>query len=190
MDCGDVRLILNPSMNTLTSLNLCNHNNRDTPVSQHSAHANTSMTPVTPVTPTGNHPIPAHATTTPLQNAGTHTQRNTDTATLCSPMDVHTVELPNVEKLVENYLGSVDLSTHKSVVNLSKFQLSLSHVSLLEKGLTFCPTLGETNMGQLKTDLDRFHRILRLRAFFDAQDERRQKNDAPQQKTQRNRTSA
>ena len=56
---------------------------------------------------------------------------------------------------------------NKSVVNLSDYKLSNSEVSLLEKGLSFCPTPGEPDMGQLKRDLDTFHRNLRIKTFFD-----------------------
>ena len=42
--------------------------------------------------------------------------------------------------------------------------------SILEKGLNFCPTPGELNMGNLMTDIDRFHRNLRLKTFFDEDD--------------------
>ena len=42
--------------------------------------------------------------------------------------------------------------------------------SILEKGLNFCPTPGELNMGNLMTDIDRFHRNLRLKTFFDDDD--------------------
>ena len=38
--------------------------------------------------------------------------------------------------------------------------------SILEKGLNFCPTPGELNFGDLMSDMKRFHRNLRLKAFF------------------------
>ena len=42
--------------------------------------------------------------------------------------------------------------------------------SILEKGLNFCPTPGELDMGNLMIDIDRFHRNLRLKTFFDEDD--------------------
>ena len=53
------------------------------------------------------------------------------------------------------------------VVNLSDYVLSKSELSLLERGLSFCPTPGEPDMGQLRRDLDTFHRNLRIKTFFD-----------------------
>ncbi len=44
-------------------------------------------------------------------------------------------------------------------------------ISLLEKGLNFCPTPGELNFSDLMTDINRFHRNLRLKAFFSDEEE-------------------
>ncbi len=52
-------------------------------------------------------------------------------------------------------------------MNLSDFTLTPAMISLLEKGLNFCPTPGELNFSDLMTDIHRFHRNLRLKAFFD-----------------------
>lgn len=52
------------------------------------------------------------------------------------------------------------------VVNLSSLKLSVAQSSLLSKGLSFCPTPGEPDMGVLKEDLDRFHMGLRRKVFF------------------------
>ena len=49
------------------------------------------------------------------------------------------------------------LSDAEVVVNLSYFILEPHHVSLLKKGLTFCPTPGEPDMADLRRDLDHFH---------------------------------
>ena len=54
-------------------------------------------------------------------------------------------------KKMKDELGS------NSVVNLSDFVLEPRHVSLLSKGLTFCPTPGVPCMGDLRRDLDNFH---------------------------------
>ena len=52
------------------------------------------------------------------------------------------------------------------VVNLSSLNLSQPQLSLLSRGLSFCPTPGEPDLGVLKEDLDRFHMGLRRKAFF------------------------
>jgi hypothetical protein len=53
-----------------------------------------------------------------------------------------------------------------SVVNLSKVQLTESMISLLSKGLNFCPTPDEPDLHLLKQDLDAFHTSLRRSLFF------------------------
>ena len=47
------------------------------------------------------------------------------------------------------------------IVNLSRRTLSADEESLLSKGLKFCPTPGSPNFGELRSDLNRFHRSLR-----------------------------
>jgi len=54
----------------------------------------------------------------------------------------------------------------KSVVNLSRLTLTQAMVSLLSKGLNFCPTPGEPIISDLKQDLDHFHTSLRRSLFF------------------------
>ena len=54
-----------------------------------------------------------------------------------------------------------------SVINLSDYPLTSNERSLLERGLNFCPTPGEPHMGDLRRDLDQFHRRLKIRAYFD-----------------------
>ena len=56
-------------------------------------------------------------------------------------------------------------------MNLSDLTLTPSMISLLEKGLNFCPTPGELNFSDLMSDMNRFHRNLRLKAFFSEEDE-------------------
>jgi hypothetical protein len=50
---------------------------------------------------------------------------------------------------------------------LSNHVLTDAQLSILEKGLKFCPTPGEPHMGNLRRDLDSFHRQLRLNVFFE-----------------------
>ena len=54
-----------------------------------------------------------------------------------------------------------------SVINLSDYRLSRDELSLLDRGLNFCPTPGEPHLGDLRRDLDCFHRRLKIKAFFD-----------------------
>ena len=53
----------------------------------------------------------------------------------------------------------------------SQRNLSNSELSVLNKGLNFCPTPGEPDMGQLRRDLDGFHRNLRIKTFFNQSNE-------------------
>ena len=52
------------------------------------------------------------------------------------------------------------------VINLSSFQLTPAMISLLSKGLNFCPTPGEPDRYMLRKDLDKFHVNLRRKLFF------------------------
>ena len=56
---------------------------------------------------------------------------------------------------------------HKSIVNLSDFTLNEHHITLLKRGLKFCPTPGPPNPGDLREDMDRVHKRLRQIAFFE-----------------------
>ena len=53
------------------------------------------------------------------------------------------------------------------VINLSSFQLTPEMISVLSKGLNFCPMPGEPNRHELRQDLDKFHVSLRRKQFFD-----------------------
>ena len=53
-----------------------------------------------------------------------------------------------------------------SVVNISGIILSETEISLLSRGLNFCPTPGEPDFSEVKQDLDKFHTSLRRMAFF------------------------
>lgn len=59
--------------------------------------------------------------------------------------------------------------TPASVVNLSKRNLTNLELSVLSFGKGFCPTPGEPNMGEIKSDLDRLHSTCRKRFFFQKQ---------------------
>eukprot|EP00795_Rhopilema_esculentum_P014500 gene14500-biopygen4278 len=53
-----------------------------------------------------------------------------------------------------------------NVVNLSKKELSEDDVSLLSKGLKFCPTPKEIDKAELRADLEEFKRRMRLKWHF------------------------
>ena len=57
--------------------------------------------------------------------------------------------------------------TVNNVVNLSKYILTVDELNLLSMGMNFCPTPLDLEPGELKTDLDLFHRRLRLLARFE-----------------------
>jgi hypothetical protein len=59
---------------------------------------------------------------------------------------------------------------HRSVVNLSKLDLTVDQQTLLERGLKFCPTPKHQNVGDLRDDMDRLHKRLRQIAFFESPD--------------------
>ena len=64
---------------------------------------------------------------------------------------------------MKSYIG-------KSVVNLSDKKLTKHEMSVLAKGLTFCPTPDTPSMYQIWKDLDAFNRRLRLKVFFKEED--------------------
>ena len=53
-----------------------------------------------------------------------------------------------------------------NVVNLSKRDLTEGEISLLSKGLKFCPAPKDLDRGKIKTDLEEFGRRLRLKWLF------------------------
>jgi len=72
--------------------------------------------------------------------------------------------------------------TINNVVNLSKYILSVDELNLLSKGMNFCPTPLDLEPGELKTDLDQFHRRLRLLSRFeDSSPETSNLNEVEQQ---------
>ena len=59
-----------------------------------------------------------------------------------------------------------------NVVNLSSRTLTTDELTLLSRGLNFCPTPGEPNISDLSKDLEKFHLSTRRTSFF-------MKDDAP-----------
>ena len=89
----------------------------------------------------------------------------------CSPpiddIDISAMTHDELVMLFGNKIFEPLYSVPSTVVNLSRYTPSHSELSLLERGLNFCPTPGEPDMGDLRRDLDRFHRNLRINTFFD-----------------------
>ena len=56
--------------------------------------------------------------------------------------------------------------TDSLVVNLSDYTLNEHEISILSKGMKFCPTPGEPNFGALREDLDHFHTRIKRKLFF------------------------
>ena len=65
---------------------------------------------------------------------------------------------------VFNKLNNSEYTT--GIVNLSKYSLTNTEISVLSKGLHFCPTPGAPDIGDIMQDLDEFKRKTRLQLFF------------------------
>ncbi len=60
----------------------------------------------------------------------------------------------------------MEQATNKNFVNLSSLNFKQEVYTILEKGLKFCPTPNEPNIGELREDMDRLHTHLKQMAFF------------------------
>lgn len=73
----------------------------------------------------------------------------------------------------ENYTGysgkASSIVNVNGVINLSSVDLTQAQLNLLSKGLNFCPTPGKLHSWEIKVDLERLHRSLRLKHFFKKQ---------------------
>ncbi len=65
-----------------------------------------------------------------------------------------------------NKIKDFHIPIENSVVNLSNVSLSTAQISLLSKGLSFCPMPGEPNLIDLKNDLFKFERNLKWKLHF------------------------
>ncbi len=52
------------------------------------------------------------------------------------------------------------------VQNMSDLQLKDNQISIISRGLSFCPTPGEPDMGQMFLDLERLFKKMRLTLFW------------------------
>ena len=66
-------------------------------------------------------------------------------------------------------LASSIINTH-GVINLSSHILNEAEISLLSKGLSFCPCPGPLDLANAMSDLNEFHRSLRLAIHFQEMD--------------------
>ena len=78
-----------------------------------------------------------------------------------------------IERTFLNKIHSIKVEsyTDRLVINLSDCVVSELERNVLCKGLTFCPTPGDPDMGDIKHDLDMFFRRMRLKLFFSEEHE-------------------
>ena len=68
----------------------------------------------------------------------------------------------------QGYTGSaLSIVNDHGIINLSSYTLSDSEKRLLNKGLFFCPSLGECNLRTAREALDKLHRSLHSTHYFD-----------------------
>ena len=70
---------------------------------------------------------------------------------------------------VLHFLSEYKVEQKNTVVNLSTRDLTPAEVSVLAKGLNYCPTPGEPVLGEKYEDLERFHNNLRWKHHFSSQ---------------------
>ena len=83
-----------------------------------------------------------------------------------------TTKTPHQETGISIHILNLnDTNYVNGIVNLSKHTLTKSEISVLSKGLGFCPTAGAPDIGNIILDLDAFKRITRLNLFFQGSNE-------------------
>ncbi len=69
--------------------------------------------------------------------------------------------------LNNNYHNNTDfLVPENLVLNMSELRLTDNQISIISRGLSFCPTPGEPDMGQVFLDLEKLFRKMRLTLFW------------------------
>ncbi len=106
-----------------------------------------------------------HKSATTTENAGNNINNNEENKS----QEVKSLYEMSLSSLMPflNMMKKLKFDCDKSVINLSSFQLNRHHISLLSKGLSFCPTPGEPDLGELRRDLDEFHRNVLLKSHFE-----------------------
>ncbi len=77
---------------------------------------------------------------------------------------IYRSRLDSIETAVQNF--NKPSQQYSDIVNLSSYELSSEEISVLQKGLKFCPTPPIVDPGQIKESLDRFFRSANLYLFF------------------------
>jgi hypothetical protein len=86
-----------------------------------------------------------------------------DPSTSTTQENTNTFDINFFDKLVT---VDVNKKVERTVINLSSYDLKETDISVLLKGLKFCPTPGEPQIGQVLDDLSGFFRRMRLQAYF------------------------
>ena len=81
------------------------------------------------------------------------------------PSEILTTET-FLSQMVLNNSNNNPKDQTSSIVNLSSLVLTQPMITVLSKGLNFCPTPGEADVHQLRLDLDHFHVNLKRQLFF------------------------
>ena len=77
-------------------------------------------------------------------------------------------ELSNIEGNLLNLFNKLsDIQyINNGIVNVSSYKLTNYEIAVLLKGLSFCPTSGAPDIGDIMQDLDTFKRRVRLQLFL------------------------
>ena len=63
--------------------------------------------------------------------------------------------------------NNTKMASQKSIVNLSNYPLNEHQITVLNRGLKFCPTPAAPNPGEQREDMDKLHRRVRQISFYD-----------------------
>ena len=79
--------------------------------------------------------------------------------------------MPNLKKasIIHKNVSNISDITTPKIVNLSSYDLSENEISLLQKGLNFCPTPSTPDLMELEVNLRDFVRLLLLKDNFGSQ---------------------
>ena len=88
--------------------------------------------------------------------------QNTKTPETCNQQAIkYEIETKNrFSVLIDE--ASIDIGTFDNVINLSDRQLNDTELKILNMGLHFCPTPITPDLREIRRDLDKFHRSLRI----------------------------
>ena len=92
--------------------------------------------------------------------------KNQEDITIIEPLMFFNI-LCDIENNLFTVFNKLNNSEYTSgIVNLSEYSLTNTEISVLSKGLGFCPTPGAPDIGNIIQDLDDFKRKTRLQLFF------------------------